>query len=272
MTGPRGFIGRHLVARLKREGLDVLEWGSDIRRVAECATPAEVVFHLAAVTRHERFAEAPHESYDINVTGTCAVLEYCRRMHACCIMASTSGVYSGSGEGRALSEDAPVGPTSPYGISKWLGENLCRQASRSSGVPSVVLRLFNVYGPGQEPAYLVPYILECVVRREPIRLRMPDAVRDFVYVDDVVEAFIRAASFCRLLGPGRGDDPFEVFNIGSGVPTRVRDVLTDLVELCGAPPTHAHGDARQGEAARVTADCRRAREVLGWRAEVPLKE
>ena len=195
-------------------------------------------------------------AYEVNVAGTLAVLQYCQSVGARCIMASTSGVYGAAPAGRPLSEEAPIHPLTPYSISKWLAECLCRQQAEAFGVSSVILRLFNVYGAGQQGSFLIPHLIGGLLRRERLRLRMPDAVRDFVYIDDVVEAFVNAARLAESKG--------SVFNIGSGRPTRIRDVIqlaeTVIGPSCGMDTTGP--DA--GEPSVVVADITKAQSQLRW--------
>lgn len=255
LTGSTGFIGRLLLARLQAEGWTVSPWQADIRRVTECEERVEVVFHLAALTRHHDFTHQPHESYDVNISGTLAVLNYCQKVGARCVFTSTSGVYDAAGGQGPLSETASLKPTLPYGISKWVAENLCRQQAQL--VPSVILRLFNVYGPGQHPDFFVPYLLSCLQEGRPLALRMPHAHRDFVYVADVVEALVRTAYF-----EGTAS---EVFNIGSGQATRVLDVvrLAQQVWERSAVGLETVG-SHEGEVPAAIADIGRAKQMLAW--------
>lgn len=259
VTGGSGFVGRRLVARLKAEGWTVLARTDDIRRIERCDQPAGVVFHLAAVTRPDDFAANPAESYDVNVTGTQAVLDYCRRVEARCIFTSTSAVYAPTTDGQPLAEDAPLKPTSPYGTSKWLAENLCHRST----TPVTILRLFNVYGPGQNPAFLVPYIFDCLREDRPLSLRRPDAQRDFVYVDDVIEALLRAVDGAQVGGA--------VFNIGSGQTTRILDVVRAAERAVGRAAVEIKtADSARDEVSISVANIKRARQVLGWRPQYDL--
>jgi nucleoside-diphosphate-sugar epimerase len=255
LIGSTGFIGRLLLARLQAEGWTVIPWRADVRRVAECREEVEVVFHLAALTKHQDFSQRPHECYDVNIGGTLAVLNYCQRVGARCVFTSTSGVYDAVGVTGLLTETAHLEPTLPYGISKWVAENLCRQQAHL--VPSVILRLFNVYGPGQHPDFFVPYVLDCLQEGRPLALRMPQARRDFVYVADVVEALVQAA---HLAGTGS-----EVFNIGSGQATRVLDFVRLAEQIWGRAAVGLETvGANAGEVPAAIADIERARDRLGW--------
>lgn len=259
VTGSQGFIGRHLMVRLRADGYEVMEWQEDVRGIIKCDVAVDVVVHLAAVTRHDSFITAPDQGYDVNVTGTLGVLNYCKKVGAACVLASTSAVYRPSQSYCLLSEESAAEPVLPYSTSKWLAENLCRQQSQDLGVPSVVLRLFNVYGPGQHPSFLVPYIVDCLRQGRRISLRMPEALRDFIYVDDVVDALVRASSFSAAC--------FRVFNIGSGQATRVIDLVHLAEEIYGEAVGIDVVGPHTGERSAVVADITRASQELGWRPQ-----
>lgn len=263
ITGSKGFIGRHLTEHLRPKIHDLVEWERDVQELGRYEKSADVVFHLAAVSRYERFLNASHQSYEINVAGTLAVLNYCKKVGARCILASTSGVYRSRADAQPVSEDAPIEPTLPYGISKWLAESLCRQQAKDLGVPSVILRLFNVYGPGQHKSFLVAQVTDCLVRKRPLVLRMPDAFRDFVYVGDVVEALFRAAL---LEGVN-----FRVFNIGSGQAVRVGDMVGVAERIFGSAQQIELVHSHPGELTAAIADITRAGEELGWIPQVDLE-
>lgn len=256
ITGSKGFIGQHLKAFLRGKVQKIILWEHDVGELTRYKEPAEVVIHLAGASRFEQFIEAPYRCYEVNVVGTLAVLNYCKRVGARCVLASTSGVYVSRKDGAPVSEGSPVGPSLPYGISKLLAENLCREHAENFGVSSIVLRLFNVYGPGQHKSFLVAQIIDALVHRQPIVLRMPEALRDFVYVHDVVEAFLRAAC--------SGYGGFKVFNIGSGIAIGVRDMVSIAERVFGPAVSIESGISRPGELSAAIADITTARKELGW--------
>lgn len=247
-----------MVASAQGRTDEIVEWDADVRDLAKCNEPADVVFHLAAASRYDQFNDVPHESYATNVVGTAAALNYCSRVGARCILTSTSAVYRPPDGTRPVPEDAAVRPTSVYGISKWLAERLCHQQARDAGVVSTVLRLFNVYGPGQHPSFLVPYVVQCLKERRPIFLRMPEGIRDFVYVADVVDALFKAA---RLSNQG-----IKVFNIGSGRAVRVQDMIRVAERVFGQAVAVEEAAVHPDEIAAVVADTSQARDELGWTA------
>lgn len=259
ITGSKGFLGRHLTEHLRPIIQDLVEWEKDVQELGKYEKSADVVFHLAAVSRYEQFLDAAHRSYEVNVSGTLAVLNYCKKVGARCILASTSGVYRSPRDAQPISENGPIEPTLPYGISKWLAEGLCRQQANDWGIPSVVLRLFNVYGPGQHKSFLVAEVIDCLLKKRPLVLRMPDALRDFIYVSDVVEVLLRAAQLEDL-----GETGCKFFNVGSGKPVSVRDMVVLAEKIFGPAQSIDFVESHHGELTSAVADISKACEELGW--------
>src|SRR5262249_27544022 len=143
------------------------------------------------------------------------------------VFASTCAVYDTATRDSWLREDSPLLPRGTNGISKFLAEEVLRAKAGHHGFPAIILRLFNLYGPGQPRGYLVADVLHSIEIGEPIRFRNPRAVLDFVHVDDVSEAICRAAE--RMPTDGA-----RVFNIGTGKATGVLEVAEAMVRLAGA--------------------------------------
>ena len=263
VTGADGFIGRHVVADLQRRGYESEAYVADVRDRIVADEKCDVVVHLAGVTPARDGSDSAKDVYDVNVAGTYSVLRYCDRVGARLLLASTSAVYGVSQDATALAESADVDPRTPYALSKWLAEGLCRSWSADTGGQVVVLRLFNVYGNGQRSEFIVPYIVDCVRNTSPIRLRSPQAIRDFVHVDDVVAA-VRLAISQDLSG-------YTVFNVGSGVGVSVADLAATAVDLGGkAVAIEVVGTGQSRDAA--VAESSAAQSRLGWRAEIDLRE
>jgi len=265
VTGPRGFIASRLVRLLREDGRHVVELppGVDVCGMADFETSAEVVFHLAARNQERDFVSDPHGAMRTNVLGTVAALEYCRRRGARMVFASTSGVYAVDPSREQYSEDSPVHPARAYPASKAVAEELCAHYATTFGVEVVVLRLFNVYGPGQVKPFLIPDILEALRANLPLPVRMPNAVRDFVHVDDVVAAFLRAAEV-----PVKG---MKVFNIGCGRGTTVREIVSVCEHVSGHRALIQAAPTDQNEVNAISADVSRARRELGWESHIPLE-
>jgi nucleoside-diphosphate-sugar epimerase len=293
VTGAAGFIGSHLCRRLVAEGHDVvavddlsdgkLENLADVptirfeeadlrdeKAVAAAASGCEVVFHQGAMRSVPRSIEQPEATTDVNVRGTLHVLLAARDHGAVVVFASSSSVY-GDQQTFPLQEDMAPQPRSPYAASKLAGEAYCRAWWLSFGVPTVSLRYFNVYGPGQDPANeyaaVVPrFVMACLDGTRPEVHGDGDQSRDFTFIDDVVEANLLAA---RAPEGGRG----RVLNIGGGrEPTSVNRILEIVADLTDTDPEPVHTPPRQGDVRRTEADISLARRLIGYEPSVDIEE
>lgn len=238
VTGGRGFIGRALVAEL---GAEVLDRPDDIRtdadRVIRLLRP-EIVFHLAAQSSVQDSLTDPVGDASTNIIGSLRVLEAAKRYGV------KQVIYAASGGTR---HDL----CSPYGVSK----RAVLDYLPISGVPWTALGLANVYGPGGHG--VIETMCAKHARGEPLEIYGDgEQVRDFVWLPDVVEAFIAA------VGSGQG----RVLDIGTGIGTSVNA----LAELIGGPTRHV--DPLPGEVRATVVDPRPAQEVIGWQATVTLKD
>jgi UDP-glucose 4-epimerase len=296
VTGGAGFIGSTLVDRLVSEGhevvvLDDLSTGSlenladalatgkvehveadlaapDLAGVVAEARP-EVVFHLAAQADVRRSVADPVADARVNVLGSVALAKAAvdqgiRRL----VFAASGGTAYGEPDPADLpvDEDYPAGATNPYGVAKRTVEDYLTSFGDLYGLEAVSLRLGNVYGPRQDPhgeAGVVAIFCSRLLEGEPV-LVFGDGTqtRDYVYVDDVVAAFLAAARESRAVG--------HRLNIATGVETSVLELYAALREVTGFGPEPTFAPARTGELQRIGVDVRRAKEVLGWRATVDL--
>jgi UDP-glucose 4-epimerase len=296
VTGGAGFIGSTLVDRLVSEGhevvvlddlstgrlenlTDALAMGTVEHIEADLAGPdlagvvaesqPEVVFHLAAQADVRRSVADPVADARVNVLGSvalakAAVDQGARRL----VFAASGGTAYGEPDPADLpvDEDYPPGATNPYGVAKRTVEDYLTSFGDLYGLEAVSLRLGNVYGPRQDPhgeAGVVAIFCSRLLEGEPV-LVFGDGTqtRDYVYVDDVVEAFLAAARKPRAVG--------HRLNIATGVETSVLGLYAALREVTGFGPEPTFAPARTGELQRIGVDVRRAKEVLGWRATVDL--
>jgi nucleoside-diphosphate-sugar epimerase len=293
VTGGAGFIGSHLVARLvelgepvrvldnfsggKRANLDGLLSkieliDGDLRdeaSVRAAVRDVHIVFHQAALPSVPRSIADPRTVFDVNVTGTLNLLlaardAGCRRL----IFASSSSVY-GDTTGLPKIETMTPSPISPYAVSKLTGEHLCAAFTRAYGLESVSLRYFNVFGPRQDPdspyAAVIPRLLTALrTGAEPVIFDDGEQSRDFTYVDNVVDANLRAAAADGAVG--------RVFNIASGRSVTVNTALRLLARLLGVEPRARHEPPRPGDIRDSLADIAAARKVLGFEVDVAFEE
>jgi len=291
VTGGAGFIGSHLVDRLTDQSsrvvvVDDLSRGSldnlggadevafeemDVRsdrlaRLIEQVHP-ELVYHLAAQCDVRVSVSNPGLDADVNIGGTINVCEAARRSGVRrVIVASTGGCIYGEARKIPTPETSQSRPLSPYGISKRvLGDYLSFYA-HSSGLETISLALSNVYGPRQDPygeAGVVAIFLRALLRNERCTIYGDGSqTRDFVYVGDVVDAFVRAAD-ARAGG---------IVNIGTGRETSVLELLEMCAAVAGVASVPSMAPPRPGELRRSALDIARARRLLGWEAQVGLAE
>jgi UDP-glucose 4-epimerase len=297
VTGGAGFIGSNLADALLARGdrvtvIDNLSTGSrknlepaleggatliehDIRDSAGLieaarAVEPEIVFHLAAQIDVRRSVADPAFDASINVGGTANVLEAARAAGARrLVFTSTGGAVYGEGEGQELPlrEDAPIAPLAPYGQSKFAGEGYLGLYKRLYGLSSAALRLGNVYGPRQDPlgeaGVIAIFCGRLLAGERPTVYGEGSQTRDYIYVDDVVEAILAAAE-SEASGP---------INVGTGVETDVLELVSSLRELGevdGFEPELA--PPRTGEVQRISIDPSRAERELGWRPKTRLED
>jgi len=249
-----------------RDVLDDIELvEADLTELAP-STPSlrgvRVIHHLAAAGVDSRGSDAS-QVVGANVVGTLRLLEAARAVGV------DRFVYCGScfeyGAGSRLSEDAPLRPRSPYAASKSAGW-LLAEAAATEGLPLVTLRLFTVYGPFEAAYRLVPSCVLSAIEGKPIEITRGDQLRDFVFVDDAIEAFVAASETTGVVGT--------TINVCSGVETRVRDLAAAVATLARSDAGVAVGSLppRKGEADVLSGDPTRARRLLGFSTRTPLEE
>ena len=270
VTGAAGFIGSHVVEALAAAGHEVI--GIDRRPQAkgvrldlatQDATPyienADAVVHLAGRPGVRRSWDDPATWRD-NVDATRRLLESCGRTGPRVILASSSSVYGSAA--RPCTEDDDTHPESPYGYSKKEAERLARE----SGLHTVILRYFSVYGPRQRPDMAFHRFIAAALAGEPVPVFGDGSQsRAFTFVDDVVDATVRAVT--ADLPPGT------VLNVGHRHPVRVDDALRRIVALVGGPsPAVTRTAPAPGDVTRTWASTERAARLLGWTARTDLDE
>ncbi len=292
VTGGGGFIGSNLVRALvergdevrvldnfatgRREnlaGLDVRVVEGELRsyeRVHNAVRGAEIVFHLGALGSVPRSVQDPLTSSAVNVEGTLNVLlaardEGVRRV----VFSSSSSVY-GTRRDLPVTESTPPDPISPYGVAKLAAERYCISFSRVyESFETVVLRYFNVFGPRQSPlsqyAAVIPLFVGALDRGEPITIFGDgEQSRDFTYVDNVVDATLRAADV-----PGANG---RMLNVSAGHPATVNELAETLGRIMEREVERRFGPERPGDIRNSWADISAAREALGYEPHVALED
>ena len=270
VTGAGGFVGRHLVARLQREGWHVTGL---TRRDVDLTDPAagtaavraadpDVVFGLAAGRAKGTAAErAATVAVNTSPWLVDALPDRCRTV----VRLGSSTEYAAGP--RPLAEDAPLEPRGFFGATKAAGSLLLQAAAAERGVRSAVLRAFQVYGPGDHPNRLVPVVMAAARSGGTVDLPARLSRRDWVWVGDVVDACLRAAV-------DDGLPPGVVLNIGTGVQTSTEELVATAERVTGRPIATAPGahPGRGWDTADWVCDPALARRLLGWTPTVDLAE
>lgn len=291
VTGACGFIGSHLVERLRaagvrvlaidslcygrRENLDLLDPNIRIEqleirtgsseRLAQLLGQVDYVFHLAA-EKHNQSINSPERVLDANVIGTYELLRAAADARVKKIVFTSSLYAYGRMTGPPMTEDEVPVPHTVYGISKLTGEHLCRHFSMQRGVPIVCLRLFFVYGPRQYAglgykSVIVKNFDSMIKGEKPVIYGDGNQRLDYIYVDDVVSALLLAMG---------GADEFNVFNVGNGSGVSVNDLTALMKEVVGVNTANEYGPADFTHGTSRVADTSKFNNHFGSQARVPL--
>ena len=290
VTGGAGFIGSNVVDGYLARGHDVAVFDNlstgrrefvdararffegdlvrpdDVERCLAEFRPDVVNHHAAQIDVRHSVTDPIHDART-NVLGSLGLLQGCTRhgVHKF-IYASTGGALYGEGRSLPATEEHPINPESPYGVSKHTVEHYVYLWKLLHALDYTVLRYPNVYGPRQNPhgeagvnAIFIGLMLE---GKRPRIFGTGEQLRDYVYVGDVVAA--------NLLAIERGSG--QMLNLGTGVGTSVNDIVRALNEVLGTAIEPVHEAPRPGEVQRIYLDATRARDLLGWSPAIPFAE
>jgi nucleoside-diphosphate-sugar epimerase len=295
VTGGAGFIGSHIVQTLLEQGrqvrvldnfstgkrenlehlrqrykdqLEILE--GDLRDsavVEQAVHEIDVIFHEAAFVSVPQSMEEPQACFDVNITGTSKLFDAARRAGVRrAVIASSAAVY-GESDVLPLVEETPLQPKSPYAVSKRVDEMYGELFTNSFGFEITALRYFNVYGPRQRPdsmyAAAVPIFARHLLDNKPVTVFGDGGqTRDLINVRDIVRANLIASEHPNAAG--------KIFNICTGVETRLLDLLDVMYELLPNAPAHVHAAPRAGDIYRSVGSPQKAADEIGFRAQVSL--
>jgi len=267
VTGGSGFVGRRLVQSFRDDGAEVYSPERSILDVAAGPLPdisADWVVHLAGRTYVPASWSDPAGFYRVNVLGTVNVLEYCRRSQAKLIY--VSGYCYGIPVTLPISETAPLRPNNPYAFSKSAAEQACRFFFECLQTSVMIVRPFNIYGPGQSAHFLIPRIVEQAIDPTVAAIVVEDDTpkRDYVHIDDVVGAI---ESLFRNPRPGA------TFNIGSGESYSVAEVAEMVCRAADIDKSVvSRGNRRVNDIPDVVADITAIRDATGWSPSISLQD
>ncbi|WP_435065532.1 NAD-dependent epimerase/dehydratase family protein [Halobaculum sp. EA56] len=286
VTGGAGFIGSHIADRLTGIAdvrvLDNFSTGdpanvptdatviegsiTDVDAVTRAIDGVDVVFHEAAQTSVARSVEEPRRSHSTNVDGTLTVLDAAREANARTVLASSAAVY-GHPERVPIRETDELSPTSPYGIDKLAVDHYGRTYADLYDQEVVALRYFNVYGPRgvtSDYAGVISVFLDQIRDGGPITVHGDGTqTRDFVHIDDVVDANLQAA---------KTDAVGEAFNVGTGDSVTIAELAEICREVTDSDVDIIHTDPREGDIDESQAEISKARAKLGYEPTVSLHD
>jgi len=297
VTGGAGFIGSNMVEFLLARGIKVVlvdnfstgreenleGWirtagdraevvRADVNETARMRAAfqgSRCIFHLAAIPSVATSLTDPKATHESNISGTLSVLLAARDAGVARVVVASSCAVYGDEPVLPLSEKGKVRPLSPYALSKWACEEYGRLFHRLYRLETVCLRYFNVFGPRQDPrseyAAVVPRWATRMLRGErPIIYGDGEQTRDFIFVGNILEANWRAAHQPGVAG--------EIFNIGSGMQTNLNKLIHALDQILGTRTQPIFEAPRTGEVRHSVADVSKARNLLGYSADVGLEE
>jgi len=298
VTGGAGFIGSHIAHALlergesvrvldnfstgKRENIEVLtkQFGQDqleimegdVRNasdVGQAVSGVEIIFHEAAFVSVPQSMDEPQECLDINITGTSVLFDAARKAGVRrAVVASSAAVY-GESDAFPLVENSVLMPKSPYAVSKRVDEMYAEMFTNAFGFEVAALRYFNVYGPRQRPdsmyAAAVPIFARRLLDGKPITVYGDGGqTRDLINVRDIVRANIAASEHPAAAG--------QIFNICTGIETRLLDLLDVLYEVFPNAPRHEFSAPRVGDLYRSIGSPQKAKAVMGFEAQISLED
>ncbi|MBN1122399.1 MAG: NAD-dependent epimerase/dehydratase family protein [Anaerolineae bacterium] len=290
VTGGAGFIGSALANHLVRAGhevrvIDNLTAGdpdrldpavlftrgdvADIPKLWTLLQDVSCVYHLAARVSVPQSMKYPRDYNHVNVGGTVSVMEAMRDAGVERVVLASSGAVYGNQMENPLVEEMTPDPDSPYAVSKFAAETYVRTIGTLWGIETVSLRIFNAYGPGQQlpasHAPVVPRFLKAALSNASLVVFGDgNQTRDFVYIDDVVDALIAAAA--------APDVDRQVINVGSGTGTSINGLIAAIGETVGKHLEPIYNQGQSGGVGRMCADLTRARSLLGFKPQTGLME
>jgi dTDP-glucose 4,6-dehydratase len=295
VTGGGGFIGSHLVERLTTAGANVRAfvrynaagtWGwlddseikdkieviaGDIRdedSVVNALQGVDIVFHLAALISVPYSYQNPRAFVRTNVEGTFNVLQGAVNAGVKLVVHTSSSEVYGTARYLPIDEEHPLQAQSPYAATKIAADKLAESFHRSFDLPVATIRPFNTYGPRQSMRAIIPTVIVQVLTESGIRLGNLAPIRDFSYVADTVEGYMKIAESPAAIG--------QVINIGSGECISIGDLVSIIIALTGheAPIVNEAQRMRpkESEVVRLQADNRKAKDLTGWAPQYSLED
>jgi nucleoside-diphosphate-sugar epimerase len=270
ITGSDGFIAKKLIEKLSLSKVNLLTLTrkdgdlsiTPLHDLIKEEAKIDKLFHLAARTFVPHAWEEPEEFIKENISSTLNILNYCRTKGVPLIYISAY-IYGEQLE-LPIKENAAIKPSNPYAQSKYLCEQICKYYVEVFSLDITILRPFNVYGLGQNKNFLIPEIIEQIKNNKKLVVNSFNPRRDYIHVEDLVEAVIASAKIMKGL---------QVYNIGSGFSVSVKDIINLIEEIIRKPlQSEERNIVRNNELMDVVADISRASASLNWKPKLTLRE
>jgi nucleoside-diphosphate-sugar epimerase len=266
ITGSDGFIGKKLVSKLKKKSkIKIICIGKNYgnlenKKIWEKLPKAKFLIHLANRTYSKKTWGTPSKYIERSLKLNMHAVEYCKK-HSAKLIFPSSVVY-GDIKKKKLSEKLTPSPANPYTLSKFLTENLFYFYSKMFNLKIIILRIFNVYGFGQKKSFLIPKLFLSLQKK--VFLNSISYKRDFVYIDDVIYAFLKAMSVKKN---------FSIINVGGGKSYSIKQLIKKIFKITKQQLNiHYQNKVLPGEPLSVCADILKAKRVLNWSPKVKMDE
>ncbi len=292
VTGGAGFIGSHLTEELVAQGHSVTIYDNlssgkrdnltavqgkitfiegdirDLDALKQACAGNDYIFHLAAIASVPYSVEHPHETHDVNSTGTLNVLLAARHANAKRVIYSSTAAVYGDEPTLPKTEESALSLLSPYALTKLTGEQYVLLFNHLYGIKGIALRYFNVYGPRQDPAspysgVITKFVDALKQHNQPTIFGDGNQTRDFVFVKDVVNANIAA-----MTTPTTG----KPFNIATGIQTTINELFAHLKDLLDSTLEPTYAPARTGDIIHSYADITKAQQHLNYTPKTSFKD
>jgi GDP-4-dehydro-6-deoxy-D-mannose reductase len=268
ITGAKGFIGKHLLNLLFSKGEECFILNNDSSGVLNSENfsqfndnKIDIVIHLASKTYVPESWEIPEDYLRSNLLGTINLLEFCRN-NKCKLIFISSYIY-GNPEYLPIDENHKISVANPYSLSKRLSEEMCEFYFNNFDFPIILVRPFNIYGPGQKNDFLIPHILTQLLNDKTVSVKDFLPKRDYLYIDDFVEAIYILSKY---------EIGFEIFNLGYGKSYSVKQIIDLSQNVCGTNKSSVSlQEKRLNEISDVIADISKITKHTGWQPKIDLQ-
>jgi len=268
ITGSNGFVGKNLADALIAEGHEIIKiditTGTDITNLEACQSipQFDIMVHLAAKLFVPDSYSNPRDFYYTNIVGTLNMLEMTRKFNARFIF-SSSYVY-GVPKNLPIDEKHPLNAFNPYADTKIHGEYLCKGYSKFYSIKTIIVRPSNIYGKGQNENFLIPSIFSRA-KTGVIQLQDPKPKRDYIYIDDVISAYLKIIQNNNLNS--------EIFNIGSGISFSVKEISEMINDIFGNNLEFKFSETeRPNEVQDTYYNISKSKKLLGWEPKISLRD